>query len=158
SGAVIDRRNPTSAGSYVFELNNAGGVTLANLSITGGYDGINVSTNGNVSGRSINFTLQNSVVYNNNNTGLTILDHASANALIQDNVFYGDASDSTGLRDQNTDLYLKGQDPTVLRNQAYHLNGADDNGIYVEDVGFNAVVKDNLVWAASSTGIYVRSA
>ncbi|HAM70036.1 MAG TPA: hypothetical protein DCM86_00140, partial [Verrucomicrobiales bacterium] len=61
--ALLDRGNQ-SAGSYVFELNNAWAVTLANLWISGGLDGVNVSNS------SVNFTLQNCVVYQNASSGL----------------------------------------------------------------------------------------
>ena len=39
---LLNRGN-TDSGSFVFELNNADAVTLSNLSITGAYDGINLS-------------------------------------------------------------------------------------------------------------------
>ena len=55
-GAVLDRANVNS-GQFVFELDNADAVTIANLSITGSYDGVNVN-NG-----SFLFTLQNAKVY-----------------------------------------------------------------------------------------------
>jgi len=77
--------------------------------------------------------------------------------VVQDNVFYGDASGG-GNRDQNTGVYIKGQDPTVLRNQAYHTNGWAEYGIYLDDVGWNVTVRDNQVWANSITGLYVRAA
>ncbi|MBI3867660.1 MAG: right-handed parallel beta-helix repeat-containing protein, partial [Verrucomicrobia bacterium] len=117
---------------------------------TGGLDGVNVS-NG-----SIQFTLKNSILYDNASSGLAIIDYGSSNALVQDNVFYGTVGDAN--HDQNTGAYLRGQDPTVLRNLAYHNNGWSDNGIYVQDAGVNVVVKDNQAWNNSGTAIYVRSA
>ena len=150
-GAQINRGN-TSGGAFGIELNNASNVTLSNLYITGAVDGINVS-NG-----STNFLLKNSTLFQNASSGLAIMDYGSANAVIQDNVFYGDASDNSGMRDQNIGAYIKGQDPTVLRNQAYHINGWRENGIYLEDVGWNPIVRDNVAWANSATSIYVRAA
>ena len=116
-------------------------MTLSHLAVTGAFDGIHVS-NG-----SAGFTLEHSRVFENNSTGLFIVDAGSSGALIQDNVFYGDAA-AAGL-DQDWGVLIRGLDPTVLRNEAYHLRtreGAGDRrGIVLENVGANAVVRDNLV-------------
>ncbi len=145
--AVLDRANSNS-GKYVFELDNADAVTLSNLSITGGYDGININHG------SILFTLENSTVYNNANAGLNIQDAASANPTIRDSVFYGDLS-AGASGDQNYGVYSKGQDPTVLRNQAYHLNGRSSYGIYLDNAGTNVVARDNLLFNNSTTGLTI---
>ena len=124
-------------------------MTLSDLAITGGFDGINVSAG------STRFTLEGSRVFENANAGLDIVDAASSGAVIRDNVFYGDASDNTGNRDQNYGVFTRGQDPTVLRNEAYHTNGRQQFGMYLENVGANVVVRDNTFHDDSDTGLVV---
>ena len=111
---ILNRGN-IATNSYAFTLTDADAVTLANLSITGEYEGIFVSSG------STGFTLQNSRVYENANAGVDITDAASSGAVITDNVFYGDASSDN--RDQEHGLFTRGLAPTVLRNEAYHYNG-----------------------------------
>lgn len=147
--ALLNRGN-ASAGSYVFELNDADAITLSNLSITGAYEGVYLSAVGD--GSSL-FTLQNSRVFENANAGLNITSATSSGAIIRDNVFYGDVTSDT--RDQNYGVYTRGLNPTVLRNQAYHVNGSRDFGIYLDNVGDTVVVRDNLVWNNSNTGLTV---
>jgi hypothetical protein len=145
--ALFDRGNRTLDTARVFDLNNADDVTLAWLAVTGAYDGIYVA-NG-----SSGFTLEHSLVFQNNNTGLFIADAASSGALVQDNVFHGDAA--VAGPDQNWGVLIRGADPTVLRNEAYHTNaqsGGDRRGIVLENVGANAVVRDNLLRDNGSAG------
>ena len=145
-GAVINRGN-ASSGAYVFQLNNADAVTLSNLWITGGYDGINLSNS------SWQFTLGNSSVYDNANAGLNITDVGSVSPTITDNTFYGNAADAN--HDQNYDVYIRGQSPTLLRNQAYHNNGSQQFGIYLDNVGSGVTVNDNTFWNNSDTGLLI---
>ena len=144
-GAVLDRGN-ASAGSYAFELNDADGVTIANLGVTGGYDGIFVG-NG-----SANFSLQNSRVFENASSGLDITDAASSAPLITDNVFYGDL-DLGASHDQDYGVFTRSLDPVVLRNRAYHINGSSSYGIYLENAGSNAIVRDNVLFNNSTRGL-----
>lgn len=146
--ALLDRGN-VSGGSYVFELNDADAVTLSNLSITGAFDGIYVN---NGSGQ---LTLQNSRVFENANSGLNINDAASFSPVIKDNLFYGDASN--GNKFQKYGVFSRAQDPTFLRNQAYHNNGRRQYGIYLENAGTNVVVHDNVFWNNSDTGLLVSA-
>jgi len=81
---------------------------------------------------------------------LNITDVASVNALLTDNIFYGDVSAGEN-RNQNFGVYIRGTDPTVLRNQAYHINGSQQYGIYLDNVGSNVVVRDNLLFNNSDT-------
>ena len=122
-------------------------MTLSNLSVTGAYDGIYLG-NGSVA-----FTLQSSVVYQNAHTGLNIADAASSNAVIKDNIFYGDMTGTN--RHQDYGVLSVGLDPTVLRNQAYHINGSGSYGIYLTPIGTQGVIRDNLVFHNSITGLYV---
>ncbi|HEV8607062.1 MAG TPA: LamG domain-containing protein, partial [Tepidisphaeraceae bacterium] len=77
SGAVLNRGNVT-AGSYALELNNADGITLTDLGITGAYEGVFVN-NG-----SSQLTVQNSILFDNANAGLNITDAASSTPIIRD--------------------------------------------------------------------------
>jgi hypothetical protein len=146
--ALLDRAN-TAGGSYGIQLNNADGVTIYHLSITGGENGIWVD-NG-----SSEFTLRNSVLYENSSTGVNIRDAASSGAVVQDKEFYGDAS--VTVRDQNYGLFSRGLNPVVERNVAYHINGRDDYGIYLENAGTEVVVRDNLFYNNSNTGLVVSA-
>jgi hypothetical protein len=147
TGAILDRGN-AAQGAFAFELNDADSVTLSNLAITGAYDGIWL---GNGSTR---FTLQQSRVFENADAGLNITDAASNLPIITDSVFYGDVAQGEN-RNQNYGVYIRGQDPVVLRNQAYHVNGSQQYGIYLDNVGTAAVVRDNLVFNNSDTGLLV---
>jgi hypothetical protein len=147
---VLDRAN-VNAGQYVFELDNADVVTLANLSITGAFDGIFLNNGSTL------FTLQNSIVYENANSGLDITDAASSSPTIKDNLFYGDVSAGEN-RNQNYGVFTRGQNPTVLRNQAYHTNGSQQYGMYLENVGSSVVVRDNVFFHNSDTGLVVLAA
>src|SRR5207244_9000163 len=146
TGAVINRGN-VATGAYGIELNNADGVTLSNISVTGAYEGIFVS-NG-----SSQLTVQNSTIFDNANAGLDITDAASSTPVIKDNLFFGDASDAN--RNQDYGIFSRSQDPTVLRNQAYHNNGRAAYGIYLEHVGSTVLVQDNLFWNNSNTGLVI---
>src|SRR5207253_10532804 len=48
--------------------------------------------------------------------------------------------------------------PIFLRNQAYHINGNQQFGIYLDNVGSNAVVRDNLLFNNSDTGLLLTGA
>jgi parallel beta-helix repeat protein len=97
--------------------------------------------------------VQNSTIFDNANAGLDITDAVSSTPIIRDNLFFGDASDAN--RNQDFGVFARSQDPTVLRNQAYHNNGKANYGIYLENVGSNVTVQDNLVWNNSNTGLVV---
>jgi len=146
--ALLNRGN-VSTGAYGFELNNADAVTLANLSVTGALHGIYLSNGSSL------FTLRDAVVFNNADIGLNIQDAGSFGAVVQDNVFYGDVtSDSI---DQRIGFFSRGLDPLVERNLAYHINGSDDYGIFLENVGSNAVVRDNMVFNNANAGLTVSA-
>jgi len=144
--ALLDRGN-IAGGSYVFELNNADAVALENLAVTGGYYGIFLT------GASSAFTLQDSTVYENAHVGLYINDAASSGAAIRRNVFYGNAADNN--HDQNYGIYSKGLSPTIVGNEAYHTNGTDEYGIYLDNAGAGVVIQDNTVYNNHSWGLYV---
>ncbi|HEV8606351.1 MAG TPA: right-handed parallel beta-helix repeat-containing protein [Tepidisphaeraceae bacterium] len=98
-------------------------------------------------------TVQNSILFDNANAGLNITDAASSTPIIRDNQFFGDASDAN--RNQDYGVFARSQDPTVLRNQAYHNNGRAPYGIYLENVGVNVTVQDNLFWNNTNTGLVI---
>jgi hypothetical protein len=84
-------------------LNNADGVTISNISVTGAYEGIFVN-NG-----SSQLTVQNSTIFDNANAGLDITDAASSTPVIKDNVFFGDASDAN--RNQDYGIFTRARTP-----------------------------------------------
>jgi parallel beta-helix repeat protein len=146
--AVLNRGN-VATNSYGFELGNADAITLSNLSITGGYVGVYVN------GGSSALTIQNSRIYENANVGIDIEDAASTGAVVTDNFLYGDASSEN--RDQEFGLFTRGLAPSVLRNEAYHINGRAEHGLYLENTGVGTVVRNNRVHDNSSYGLVVIS-
>ena len=157
--AVLNRGN-INAGSFVFELNNADDVTLSHLGVTGALDGINVS-NG-----SSGFVLESSRIFENDSTGVFVVDAASSGAVIRDSVFYGDVTSgafgdgSRNPKNQDYGIFARGLEIQVLRNVAYHVGGslfANHHGVWIEGSA-GVVVRDNLFRDNARGGLTVLAA
>ena len=135
SRALLNRQNVTTT-SYGFALTDADAVTLANLSVTDALLRRSTST-----GASTGLPLKNSTLFENAYVGLYIADAPRPDAVVTDNVFYGYAPDDN--HDQNYGALHPRPAPTVLRNEAYHINGSDQYGIYLENTGVGTVVRNN---------------
>ena len=85
-GTLLDRDN-TAAGSYGIELQTANNVTLAELNITGAYDGIH-TTSGSSANASAGLTVSNSVLFDNYDAGVNV-DPYSSNASLGSDTAYG---------------------------------------------------------------------
>ncbi len=101
------------------------------------------------------FTLQNSVVFDNDGAGLRIFDSGSTGTVIQDNQFYGDATSAS--TDQFYGVRTVAGDVQILRNRAYHTNGRDGWGIHIDTGGTNIVLSDNEVFNNSQYGLYIAA-
>ncbi|MEX2185288.1 MAG: right-handed parallel beta-helix repeat-containing protein [Pirellulales bacterium] len=146
--ATIDRANIANT-AFAFQLQNADDVTISDLRITGAEDGVRVETG------STGFTLRRSTVYDNDSTGVWIFDSASTGATIEDNVFFGNATNDS--RDQPYGLRSAAGSIDVLRNSAYHTGGRDSYGLYVVASASNIVMRDNVAFNNSIAGIYVEA-
>ena len=135
----IFNRGNQNQGAYVFELNGATGVTLENLNITGGYDGVYGDTNG-----SSGLTITNSYIYGNSAWGLYI------------------NTGNTGLTMTNTQVYLNGSGSASWGGAYIGTNGAllsndsfwRNQGYGLELVGAQDTVSDSSAYGNESTGIY----
>lgn len=146
--ATINRANVANT-AFAFQLQDAGNVTIADLRVTGAEDGIRVE-NG-----STGFTLLRSAVYDNDSTGVWIFDAASTGALIEDSVFYGNATNDAS--DQIYGVRSAAGNIQLLRNTAYHTGGRDSYGLYVVATATGVVFRDNEVFNNSVAGIYVEA-
>ena len=144
---MLDRGN-TASGSYVFELIDADVVTLVNLHITGGQRGVQIGSDSDL------FTLENSVAFENDDYGVNISDFASSDATITGSTFYGDVG-AGDARNQDFGIRSFAESITVTGNLAYHVNGRDNYGIFIDNAGEGVVVRDNVAWNNSTYGIYV---
>ncbi len=134
--AVLDRGN-TNGGQYVFQLAGATGVTLEDLAITGGYDGIYAE---NTAG-STHLTVSNCQVYGNASYDI-FLDTSNDYALLSGNTVY----------DASTGISVAGIGDTVSGNTVY----ATSTGII--SFGFSGMagvtISGNTVSDNSSWGIF----
>ena len=135
---VLDRGN-TSSGQYVFELDGATGVTLDDLGITGGYDGIYAGSGAQSTGLAVS----NCQVYGNASEDI-VLDTSNDDAMLTGNTVY----------DAPTGINVAGVGDTVSGNKVY----ATSTGItsYFANWGVAGVtISGNTVHDNSSAGIDV---
>ena len=93
TGTTLNRDN-TSPGSYAIVLNGASDVTIQNLSLTGGNDGIYAEPGAD----SVGLTVQNVGVYGNVGTGIDI-ENTDDDASIIDSVLFGSTSGGIHVAD-----------------------------------------------------------
>jgi len=141
--ATLDRNN---SGFPVISLNAAAAVTVRDLELTGGSDGLS-ATNG-----SSFLTVDGVTVYNNATRGIYVADGASEHATIVNSTTYGTIGADT--TDQNDGIHVLGRYATIGGNTAYHVGGSSGNGIYV-DGATDTVIADNETYN-NENGIYVR--
>ncbi len=129
TGAVLNRGN-TSTGSEAIQFAGATGVTLENLQLTGGYDGL-TGTGAN------NLLISNCQIYGNSTYGI-YLDASSSGVQLAGNTVHDNHSE---------DIYLLGTNAIVTGNTAY-------NSSYGIDVEGGGTISGNTTYGNSSTGIY----
>jgi parallel beta-helix repeat protein len=141
---TLNRGNPNS-GAYVVQLTGAVNVTLANLELTGGYDGIYAASGVG----STKLKVLNSVIFGNYQYGVD-LESSNDQATFSNDVIYGipDATYST----QNTGLYLYSAGDVVTNNTIYDTQS---NGIYVP-YSSNESITGNHIYG-NGTGIYISN-
>lgn len=132
--AILDRAN-TSSGSYVFELNNADGVTLDYLGMTGGYYAV-IAGN---SSDSDNVTISNSEMFDNDSHGVW-LRSSNDGAEVINNVVHG----------HSTGVYVEGYQITVSGNAVF------DNSTGIYSIGDGSTIDGNRVYN-NNMGIEVRT-
>ena len=103
-GTAVFNRGNTNDGQYVFELAGATGVTLDDLGITGGHDGIHASS----TAYSTQLTVSNCQVYGNSDDDI-FLDTSNDYALLSGNTVY----------DAPTGINVAGVGNTVSGNAVY---------------------------------------
>ncbi len=145
--AVINRGNVT-AGSFVFELQNADDVILDYLHVTGGQQGIYASA----SSDSDRVTITNSVLFGNAGAGV-YLEGTNDFATVSGNRFFGVLDNASGNDNQPHGVILTGNDGTVTLNTL--TGGGSNEGITVG--GLRHTVSGNDV-SGHNSGIYAYSA
>ncbi|MCP4707532.1 MAG: hypothetical protein GY869_02815, partial [Planctomycetes bacterium] len=130
--AVIDRAN-TAAGSYIFELINADGLTLDHLTLTGAEYGIYTAD----SSDSDQITISNCVIHDFVNDGIW-LKAGNDQAQLDNNIVTGN----------RYGIYVQSHDSVLTGNLVYNNS---NRGIYV--TGNRATITNNTTWT-SQYGIH----
>ena len=143
-GAVLNRGN-TNPGSYDFQMQGGLNITLSQLTLTGGVDGIYGSSTVNSTG----LTVSNCTIFGNSTYGV-FLDVGNDHATFTGNVVYGDQA-ANGTKQANG-IYLNSGFDTITGNTVYDHSGT---GIYdsAGTVG-GTTISGNLVYG-NGTGIYM---
>jgi hypothetical protein len=115
--AALLKRGNTATGSYAIELVNADGVTLEQLSVTGGVNGIFASTTSD----SDHVTLRRIAAFGNASGGVR-LDYGNDHATVQGSTFHSQP---------HYGLYVDGDDALITGNTAFD-NG---NTIFTQGTG-----------------------
>ena len=132
---IIDRGNLTQ---NVIELQNADGITLDNLTIRGGYNGVNANTTSD----SDNLTISNSTIVGNQQFGV-FLDTSNDSSRLQGNFF-----DSTTT---NYGMWIFGADTVISTNR--FTSGFYESGTIR---GARSLISDN-VFNNVRTGLNVNN-
>ena len=136
---ILDRGN-TNQGQYVFDLQGATDVTLENLEITGGYDGINASDGAGSTG----LTVSNSVLYDNDVEGAYI-GTSNDNPTFVNDTIYGDPADLYVSASQPEGLSINANGATVAGNTIF-----DNSNTGLSLSGNNVQIVDNTVYGNES--------
>ena len=145
TGAAVLDRGDTNSSIYTVELAGATSVTLDQLQITDGYDGVYASNTAGSTG----LTLENSTISANNQYGV-YLDSGNDDATLTGNTVFGIAGSTN--QGQNTGLYLASNEDTVSGNTVYQNGGT---GIAVSSAR-DDLVSNNTVHA-NANGISVST-
>ena len=142
---TILNRNNTASGSYVFELNNADGLTLDLLTITGGYYGVYAGS----SSDSDNVTIRDSRIHSNAREEI-LLETSNDGATITGTVGNSKSQiyDTGSYIKTYEGIELKGNSSTVSHTHVYDERG----GIRV--TGQGNLIEYNTVHDCSASGIY----
>lgn len=147
--AILTRNN---SGNNVINVDGAANLTLEDLSITGGNNGIDLLDNTNSTG----VTISNCTIYGNNNYGVYV--GAGDNyAQIVGNTIYGLPHDGSNTNNQAYGIVGGSGDPgfsgavTVSGNTIYNCS---DYGIDFYNFGVGPNILNNVVYACGY-GIYV---
>ena len=148
TGATINRGN-TATGAYLFELQNADNVTIANLALTGADRAIVAAVNSD----SDNLTITNNEIYRNSGYGISI-DPTNDNAVITGNNvhdqavpdFYG----GTGIAINGDGGFVSGN--AIHDNRVYGIEGGTTVGPYTSVA---VTLSGNDIYA-NRTGIFVN--
>ena len=138
--ALLDRGN-TSGGSYVFELDDADGVTLDHLHITGGQYGVFVASGSDSDG----LVVSNSTVFGNDLGGIEVRT-SNDGALITGNSVFG-IQGGVGTDDQDSGIKVQGTDGQVTDNVVF-----DSRTTGINVTGVRGVISGNEVFG-NTTGI-----
>jgi len=141
--AQMDRGN-TSSGSYVFELDDADGVMLSNLSMTGAYHGVYSSSDSD----SDELTIADCEIYGNSGHGV-YLESSNDNLALTGCDIYSNGSYIEDEPSASHGIYSRGEGAILSDNDVHE---SFDRGVYV--TGARSVVDSNRVWGNLSEGIY----
>ena len=143
--AVLDRGDTNTSIDTVVSM-GATDVTLDQLQITGGYDGVYASNTAGSTG----LTISDSTISANNVYGV-YLDSGNDHATLIGNTLFGIPGNSS--QGQSTGIYLASNDDTVSGNTVYQDS---ETGIAISN-GRDDLVSDNVVYG-SPYGITVSTA
>ena len=145
AGKTVLNRGNTASGAYVFDFQGATGVTLENLSVTGGYYGVNASYGAICTG----LTVTGCSFYGDEYIGIDLQGGDNGATYITNNTFdnmlYG-ATQTYGLEIYN---YASG---TVTGNTAFGLN----YGFSLTTAGSTSVTISNNTAYLNYYGIYAN--
>ncbi len=130
--AVLDRAN---VDSNTISLEDADGVTLRDLYVTGAYNGIRIA------GGSSNVRLESVTAYDNSHVGVLIAGADSEYAEIVDCICYGTVG--SGSTDQNYGVRVYGRYATVRDSGLFHVGGVMGTGVSLENSAVGGVVTGN---------------
>ncbi|MGA2256316.1 MAG: right-handed parallel beta-helix repeat-containing protein, partial [Thermoguttaceae bacterium] len=174
--AVLNRGN-VNPQRYTVEMDGAANVTIENLEITGGYDGIHASSGADATG----MTISDNVITGNYQDGVYI-DTGNDHVTISGNTVFGIPDDTT-YDAQAIGIYLASNYGTISGNTVYDngqtgievWNAHDDlingNKVYANPTGIDVdssvstgagrvtvsgnTVYDNIAWGIIATGALV---
>jgi hypothetical protein len=170
NGQAILNRGNANSGSEIFQLDGATGLTLENLTLSGGYSGI-VSTSGVASSSD---TMQNCIVYNNAGNGIDFTNNnvnnfTLTNSTVYDNGIYGIYGSSlvsltitnSTFSDETSAIDIAAAGGTISGNTVDFDGNANDAALGVESTSNTpatlVTVSNNVVYNSSSYGIYITS-
>ncbi len=142
--AVLDRQN-TNTGSYVFDLQNADGVTIRNLQLTGAETAIFASQTAD----SDDVTLENLSIVANDDYGIWLSNTNDRTTIV--NNFVASLFSTSATRLSSWGIAVGGASGVLIADNVV-LNH-DQDGIAIRNGASNTIVRGNLVDVASGVGI-----
>jgi len=145
-GTILDRLN-TNTGNFVFDLQTVANVTLENLTITGGYYGINAAYN---AGSTTNLTVSGCAFYGSEQAGIFLVNDYSTNYVATGDVITGNVFHDmlvSGGHYYGYGISSQGDQVTITNNTAYNLG----TGLYIQS-GDGSTISGNTLYA-DGTGL-----